>query len=677
MKALYSWIKEYVDIEASAEDVAQRLTMSGLEVQACEMIPSEKDAVLDVEITSNRPDWLSHIGIARECSALYKKSIKYPKNNVSCKRESPKNLRITVKDVEKCPYYTAVLLENVSFGKTPDFIKRRLECVGLRSINLPVDLTNYILLEYGQPLHAFDFDKIGNEVIVRSAKNGELFKAINEKQYELTNEDLVISDENGIIALAGVMGGKKSEVSDETKNILLESALFAPHTIRASSRRHGLVSDSSYRFERFIDPQGVCVASDRFIHLLLEYGNVERVSVLIENGSISDNCNVIELSYNYMKKILGAKIPNEEAKEILTYLDLTIVEDNDTACKVRVPSFRSDLTRPVDVVEEVARIYGYDSLKETYPTVSMRKKTIDPIISYERKLRNRALSLGTYELVTFSLVDPSYYEKCAQEFMENIVRIINPSNKKLTIMRPSLIDGVMEVIKHNLNHGNKHIKTFEIGRTYKASKNGLPSEEKKIAIALTGEIYNNWKDHARNATFFDLKGMVETLLNQDHLKYKTNKMSCFEEGFDIYADNVCIGYLGIIDSKSKDHYDIKQDVFYAELSVETSFHIEKKNVIYQEYSKYPSSYRDLSIVIKDVYNVEDVLQTIQNVDQEIIANISLFDLYRGKPIAKGEKSLSFAIEYQSKKETLSSERVDELHTKIIKILEHKFNASLR
>jgi phenylalanyl-tRNA synthetase beta chain len=678
MKASISWIKDYLDCDLDANQIAERLTMAGLEVQG--ITSFEKDFVIEVEITSNRPDWLSHIGIAREIGAIIGKNISYPEiHNLSDASHSD-IFTVQIEDSKLCPFYSAVLLKDISFGKTPKFIKDRLNAVGTRSINFPVDLSNYILLEYGQPLHAFDFDLLSSTIIVRQAKNGEYFQGINEKEYVLTSENLVISDKKSILALAGIMGGKQSEVSQSTKNILLESAYFNPSSIRKSSRQHVLVSDSSYRFERGVDTKSVLTASDRFVYLFKKYANCKLVTPRLCSGSLLEDRHEVILPYNYITKTIGFDIPSTTVNTILNSLELDITKCNHKEVVVSIPSFRFDLERPIDLVEEVARIFGYENIPETYPHLPMIKKQNDPLLTYIKKIQTISMSLLLNEIITFSLENRHFYETFFPEILERVVSIINPSNKELNVMRPSLLQGMLSVVKNNLNTENKNLKLFEIGRRYKKIENDVPFEESVCSVCLSGEMFNNWYDHSRLVTFFDLKGMVDQIIrcfNINTVEIKPIQVPFYSEGFQLLYNGNILGCLGKVHKQITDYFDIKEALYYSELSIHNMLKSRCVDNTFKKFSKFPSSYRDISIIVSENVKTQDIMDEIYSQDKKIIKSVILFDRFIGKQIQKGSLSLSFTIDFQSDDRTLSHSEVDSLHKTIIDALSIKFNAVLR
>jgi len=677
-----NWLKDYINVPSNINVLAHELTMCGLEIKKILTAKEYNDTVLEAEITSNRPDWLGYVGVAREIGAITGERIKYPEEKIKQKREKNNKINnVDIKNLYYCPFYTAVLLEDVENKETPKFIKDRLMSIGVRSVNLPVDISNYVLFEYNQPLHTFDYDKIADSIIVRQANKGEKFQAINSKVYELDNNDLVICDEKGPIAIAGIMGGLQSEVSFNTKNILLESAFFNPVAIRKTSRKLQLVSESSYRFERGVDPEGVIKASNRFIYLLSKYGKIGKISLIIKSGSLTHKKRKISLSFDYVQKVLGMTVPKRKIIEIIKKLDLNVYSIKDDNIVVQIPTFRNDLERPIDLVEEVARIYGYDRIPETYPLISMSKNKLEKSLKCEDLFREYGIAVGASEIITYNLVNPKFYEKFSNDILVKCINITNPSNKELTLMRPSLITGTLDVIKSNVNHSYKNLKIFEVGRIYFKSKNNkLPNEEKRFSISITGEAFNNWLDHKRIVNLFDLKGMIEDILekiNISNISYSPMKSSMLTNGIQILLNSKNIGYIGKVTPDVIEHFDIGQDVFYAEISIDKLLEDVSFDNKYKGFSKYPYSYRDLSIVIDETIKANDITKAIRSSGGTLIKGLMLYDHYKGKQIPNGFKSLTFSIEYQADDRTLSHDDVELTHDRIISVLQNKFNAKLR
>lgn len=683
MKVSVDWLKDHVDFRRHVTDVADKLTMAGLEVKGVEGLDDLDDEVMELEITSNRPDWLSHVGVAREISAVLGRNLKFPiyKNNVS--RMIDKGVHVIIEDHDLCPYYSACLLEDVEFGESPQYIQDRLKAVGLRPVNLVVDVTNYVLYELGQPLHAFDFDKLaGKKIIVRRAGKNEKITAINGDEYELSSDDLVIADEERPVAIAGVMGGMESEVGNQTKNILLESAFFKPSAVRATSLKLGLSSESSYRFERRVDPKCVDIARERVIYLLRKHGNVGRVRMVAKEGRAPVKEISVRFDLKEIERIIGVELKSNQVKSILSSLGARIISGGVGSVYVKVPSFRADLTRPIDLVEEIVRIWGYDKVPETLPGITPVYTEINKKRKAKKILAGLASNFGFNEIITYTLINEKPLELIGLDVSKN-TKIINPLNKELTMMRPSFIPSFMEVIKRNENLGNENVKVFEIGRVYgRETKETLPREEEHLGLALSGRTIHNWLDKGRPYNIFDLKGFMEAALGRLGVKNysfkpassKFLKTSC---SLEVFAGSRSIGLLGEVAEALLEHYGIEFPVYTAEINLE-----ELSNEIdftrkYREISKFPSAKRDMAVVVKESVKAEDAVSLIKEYSQGNVKKVDLFDCYKGKNIPKGHKSLAFTLIYQAEDRTLVSEEIEKTQKQILERLKEKLGASLR
>ncbi|MBI1978123.1 MAG: phenylalanine--tRNA ligase subunit beta, partial [Candidatus Omnitrophica bacterium] len=516
-------------------------------------------------------------------------------------------------------------------------------------------------------------------------------------------DDLIIADLSGPIAIGGVMGGKDSEVNKRTKNILLESAFFSPVSIRRTSRRLGLSSESSYRFERRVDPKGVDQARERAIHLILKYTHAKRVSSVFRSGKLPIREAKIVLNLADVKRILGVQIPGSKIKSYLSRLGLQVSGKGKTI-RVQAPSFRADLTQPIDLIEEIARIYGYENIPETLPLVRPIEPRIDPILALECEVRSLCVGLGFSEAITFSLVESSFYDRLGL-FKENRVKLINPKNKELNLMRPSLLSGLAQSVRRNLFVGQTDIRLFEIGNRYlkqtvpgtavkmgtdynlspfSAARNvpgtDLPKEERMLAFILSGEGSLGWLEKKRPISFYDLKGAVEEILarfgmrsveavDQDTI-YQTG------EGVQLSVKGKAIGSYGTLSERVRKLFDLSQPVFYAELSLEVLLSLAGESRVVKEIPKFPISPRDLTLIMDERVKAESVVGEIRKMAGELVAHIEVFDYFKGGQIPKGKKSLSFRIHYQAKDRTLQNEEVNKLHFSVIDELNRSFGAEL-
>ncbi len=662
MKVLTQWLRDFVTLKPPLENIADRLTMAGLEVKKMEPAAG-KEMIFEVEITTNRPDWLSHVGVAREIAAVENLSFKLPEIDKTLNRPMPKGWKVELKEQEGCPYYTGVYIEGINQqAQTPDFIKERLAACGVRSISLIVDITNYVLLETGQPLHAFDADLInGQEIQVRKAKAGEIFAAIDGSEHKLDVNDLVIADAQRSVALAGIMGGKDSEVTARTRNIFLESAFFHPRWVRQSSRKHALASDSSYRFERRVDPEGVDFGRDRAIALIVKYAAPRFVSAVIKAGRKPTLAvTKIHLSALDVEKRLGVQIKASEIHSAMTRLGLEVKQENPGSWTVAIPSFRADLTQPIDLIEEIARIYGFENIAENFPSRPLAVAAANPLVETEDKIRNFLAGAGFYETVTFSLVAETGLDP---EVLKNSVKVHNPLNKDLVWMRPSLLSSLLAVVQKNQSVGTDTVPIFEIANIYR--KNGKqPEEEKVLGVVWTGKKnQKSWMDAERPVEFYDLQGMVLEVLAA--------------AGCDPEDSSKVIKSLGQVPAQIAKLWDIETKVYYAEISVSKILKHLKKSAGFKGLPKYPAIVRDLAVVVSDETKSGPIEKEIHSLGQGLIREVELFDLFRGGRIPKGFKNLAYRVTYQSAEKTLLSEEIQKLHTAIADSIVKKFQAAFQ
>ena len=682
MKISTNWLKDFIKLAPPLEKTAEDLTLAGLEVKKIEPSGDGKDTLFEIEITSNRPDWLSHAGVAREIAAVQNLSFKAPALEKTVNRPMPQGWKINLREMEGCPYYTGVYMEGIQNLPTPDFIKDRLAACGIRSIHVVVDITNYVLLEIGQPLHAFDADLLkGQEIQIRRAKADEEFTAINGQILKLVAQDLVIADGERGVALAGIMGGKDSEVGSRTRNIFLEWAFFHPRWVRQTSRRSGISSDSSYRFERRVDPENVDLGRERAIALIQQYAKPRFVSAVIKSGQKPGLAKpVIHLSVNEIEKRLGAKIKSREAASILLRLGFENKQESAEILKVEVPSFRADVTEPVDLIEEIARIYGFDNIPETLPSrppLGVKQPLLQKI---EEVARQYLPGAGCYETITFSLISERGLD--AEKILADAVSVTNPQNKDLCWMRPFFLPGFAQVIQKNLSWGARRIPLFEVGHLYSQGKDKLPHEEKSLGIALAGKSREkNWTDSDRDFTFYDLKGILAGFCSQVGVVpvfEPVQKSFLLSPGAEqILVHGKPLGYLGEVRPQFLKPWDIEIPVFFAELSLEKTVAGLEVQKTYSEVPKYPGIERDLSILVPEKVHSGTVEQDILRLGKGLILKAEVFDLFRGGRVRAGYKNLAYRIIYQSLERTLVSDEIQKLHTEIADQIAKKYQASFQ
>jgi len=684
MKISTNWLKDFVELTPPVLRTAERLTLAGLEVKKCETLKTPADTVFEIEITSNRPDWLSHWGVAREIAAVENLSLKSPAVDPETGRTPPPGWKIQIKDAGGCPYYTGVLIEGITETKTPDFIVNRLLACGIRSISLIVDITNYVLLEVGQPLHAFDADLIwGKEIIVRKSKPGEKFTLINGTEIELKSEDLLIADGERAVALAGVMGGKDSEISEKTRNVFLESAFFNPGRVRKTSRTYQVSSDSSYRFERRVDPEGVDLGRSRALTLIQKYAKPRHISAVVKVGEKPQlDVKTINFRADEVTPVLGTEIKPSQIALILGRLGLHVKQHAPGSWTVTIPSFRPDLTRTVDLVEEIARIHGYENIPETLPKREPLGVGESPRLVLERKIRQFLSGAGLCETVTFSLISEEGLDPAKD--LKQAVQIVNPLQHGLHWMRPTLVTSLLNVIQKNVNAGADSVPVFEIANIYSLpDEHKHPVEERVCAIALYGKKEaQTWLDAARAVTFYDLKGLVETVLSRagcsDLCVAKAQK-SYFMENVaeEVRAWQTPLAFMGEVSGGLLEKWDLKEPVYYAEIFLEKLLPQAQKIHRFAEWTKYPAIERDLSIVVKESVKSGDLISEIRGMGEGLIRDVELFDLFRGKRVPEGCKNLAFRIIFQSPERTLISDEVQKLQDRIAQTLTQKYQASFQ
>ncbi|MFH1877500.1 MAG: phenylalanine--tRNA ligase subunit beta [Candidatus Omnitrophota bacterium] len=692
MKISYEWIKDYIELEVSAEEFARGLTMSGSEVGG---FREEKgDYVMELEITSNRPDCLNMIGLAREASAVFDRDLKLPRADIAGSGGADKAPRVecVVSNKELCPRYTARVITGVKIKESEGIIKKRVEAIGMRRINNIVDVTNFCLMENGQPLHAFDLDKIkGGKVIVREAAEGEKIITIDGQERELSRGMLVIADSERPVAIAGIMGGKDTEVSAGTENILLESAYFDPLSVRRTARALGLFSDSSYRFERGVDKNMIAAASDRAAGLIVGEAGGD-VRDFYDTGALKAENTVISFDINKAEKKLGACLQRDRVIGIFKRLGMG-VEDAGFGEKlsVSVPSFREDLKEEVDLLEEVARIYGYGNIKPTFAT---------PVFDTERKQRSRMVlekireilsGAGLNEIMTYSLINEKAKDIFSGVIKGQVVSLANPLSEEHKVLTPHLLDGMMKAASWNINRKNTDLKLFETGKLYSYSrapvlKSRLTGErafheEAALSVGMTGVFRKNWKEGEREVTLFDVKGLVECLFRGLKLipVFRKTGYDCLVDAADIFikGKNEACGFLGKVSGKILEEYNTGQEIYVCQIALGEIIEEACLENRYHSIPRFPSSTRDVSILCDKSLPAGGIHGVILECGEQLIQQISVADVYEGKQIPGDKKSLTYSIRYGLDTRTLKEEEVESVHSRVKEALQKKFDISFR
>lgn len=679
MKITYNWLKDFMEIKIPAKALADKLTMAGLEVKSIE--ERDGDFVFEIEITSNRPDWLSVVGVAREVAAVTNAKRKAPcvKPQFKIKnfKRTGNDFKIEIEDKKDCPKYSAKVIKNVIVGPSPDWLRKKLELIGCRSINNIVDITNYCLFTYGEPLHAFDLDKLSaGKIVVRRATKDEKIISIDNITRNLDTDILVIADQEKPIAIAGVMGGKDTEVSFATKNILLESAIFNPCLIRRGRRKLGLQTDSSYRFERGVDFETVEFASVEAVKLISNLAGGQ-LYLAKREGPAKEKNKTISFDINSVARILGIEIPVIKIKNILNHLGFGVRLKGKSKLLVKIPTFRQDVSSEIDLIEEIARIFGYENIPVSLPGVgqSIPTKTTGTIVSL---IKNILIGLGLNEVITYSLIERNLLKDFSIS-SGSPVEIQNPLSLEQEILRPVIGPSLAKCVAYNLNQKQGCVNIFEIAKTFFQQNQQAAQEELVLGIALCGEKSMLLEKCLvkEEMGLLHLKGILEIIFEKLGIKDANFKMINAHQA-TVNLGEEKIGTLLKLEKNILDRLDIKnKEVVAAEISLGRLFpkvNLKKK---FMPLPMYPGISRDISFVIKEGTKLEDIFKAIKENASLLLEQINVVDVYQGKQIPAGLKALTVSILYRSGERTLTEEEVNPIHVLVAKTLIEKFGAQIR
>ena len=665
----------------------------GIDVEG--LLGFEKDIVLNVAPTANRGDQFSVVGIARELSALFDRPMKFSYLE-STNDLTTNEFKVEIKDSDVCKYYSIGLLKDIEIKPSPDWMQKRLIASGIRAINNVVDITNYVLLEYGTPLHAFDFDKIGNYLCIRRANEGEKITTLDEEERVCTRETVLISTETEGVCIAGVFGGANSEVDLNTKNIALEAAFFPSATTRKSARSVGYRSEASARFEHGIDIEAVKPGLMRAMQLLAEYANA-KVTGVVETGNNKVDNPEITLRFNQVSKLMGCTIDAARCTSILEKLGFECLGGNDIAAKFKVPSFRAqDVTREVDLIEEIARINGYDQIAPTLPS-----KSTTPVITLEEKTKNKVhnilRSCGLNEMVTTSLIGKPLLKQFDMAYdEENVIEVEHPQSEEFTMLRQTLAANMLSVLKYNYDNGQKVFWGYEIGKTYLKignadEKNPGVKETQVVEGIISGEIENSKWETSQKTDFYTVKGIMDKLLDElgivKRIKFVSLSDSPIKDTHSAlhpYRTAVMlllgkqpevIGYYGQVNPELRDKMKIKQESFIFKLNLDLAISaINEKTVRYKKLPQFPEVQRDLAFIVPESISYSELEKAIQKgVQGNLFTGCEIFDIYQGEHVQDGFKSVAFRIKMQDANATLTDERVDEQLANVRSNLKKTFN----
>ena len=644
------------------------------------------DTVFELEITPNRPDCLSHIGIARELSAYYGKELKYPETEIKSEisEKTSDNVKVSIEDSNLSRRYVTRILKNVTVKESPKWLKERIEAVGLRSINNIVDVSNFILMEMNHPNHVFDLDKIeGNEIKVKSAVKGDKLVTLDEQERELEDSDIVICDSKKILALGGVMGGLDSEVTDNTKNILLEVAQFNPQNVRKTSRRLTLSSDSSYRFERGIDVEDSIKVINRLANLIQEVAGGEILNGYVDVYPVPHENKVAELNFERLDRFVGKVIPREKVIEILRNLEIDVKDNGDTLT-LTAPSYRGDLELEQDYFEEVIRMYGFDNIENILPRVDINKNSTLDTTKLTDRVKTICASVGLKEVINYSFIPKDALQKLKFTGVseDKLIDISNPITEDFVTMRPTLLYSLIKNAKDNMNRNVSNIRFFEVSRTFEKAEE-LAKEDIKVGIILAGENDKTlWNPKPVHYDFYDLKGIVEEIFSKlkfQSFSIKRSVQTEFHPGrsADVFVGKEYIGSFGEIHPDVLENFGLnKKTVLVAEFNIELIKKYINKPFVYQGIVKYPAVPRDLALVMNENILVGDVLKTIEKIDKKV-EKVELFDIYQGIGVEPGKKSVAISILLRDDSKTLEEKEINDIIDKILAKMKKDYMAELR
>lgn len=653
---------------------------------AASVFKIENDEVFEIGLTPNRADAMSHFGIARDLRAgLLQSGVKVEliSPSVSNFRVDKRTLKIDV-NVEKnllAPRYCGVTISGITIKPSPAWLQNRLKAIGINPKNNIVDVTNYVLHELGQPLHAFDASKIHGKIIVKTLPSGTKFTTLDDIERTLHEEDLMICDEKGPLCIAGVFGGKNSGVSENTTSIFLESAYFNPVSIRKSAKRHQLNTDASFRFERGIDPNITEYALKRAALLIQEVAGGEITSDIVDIYPKKIEDFPVVLNFNNVKKIIGQELPKEIIKNILASLEIKVNSVSDAGLGLTIPAYRVDVQREIDVIEEILRVYGYNNIKfsdKLNATVSNAPRTED--YKVQNIIGTQLNSQGFHEMMANSLTTSSYVQLSEKLKEEHNVMMLNPLSNDLAAMRQSLLFSGLEAISYNINRRNSDLKLFEFGKTYHKFPSGY-EENKHLTMFITGNRnQENWTNAQKPSDFFLFKGYVEAVLSRLGIQKTQNlpvTTDVFSEGIAISQGSNVLVEFGVVKKSILKHFDIKQEILYADFNWALVLKLLSNKIKYVEIPKYPEVRRDLSLLLNENVSFEAIYNLARQTEKSLLKNISLFDVYQGKNLPEGKKSYAVSFTIQDNTKTLTDIQIDKIMGKLQKNLETELEASLR
>ncbi len=645
--------------------------------------------VMDIELTANRSDCASVIGIAREVSAILRKPLKLPGVKLNEAETTAATLcSVEVKAPDRCRRYTARVVRNIKVGPSPGWLVKKLTQSGMRPVNNVVDITNWVLAEFGHPLHSFDYDKLNeHKIIVRRGNDGEKLRCLDGLEREIGTEDLVIADAGKPLALAGIIGGEETGVVESTRNVLLESAYFTSGGIRKTAARMNINTEASYRFERGVDVDNVITAINRAARLIQELCGGE-----IAGGSVDvypEPFAGVELDFplESVNRVIGSDVSNDDIMAILKSLGFgcEVKPDNPGRLKIKVPSFRNDVTGNIDIIEEIARIHGYNKIVSVMPGIQISSSSSAEVFGFEGRTREAMSKLGFFEVINYSLVGDEAFDNIKEECMEKVLKISNPLVSEQSLMRTSLLAGLLSTVRRNLNRKINDMKIYELGRVFTGNqeKGKLPVEKRMLGGCITGARQEkHWDETLKPVDFYYLKGIMESLFSSLGIrgysfKPSGNPVFSAAESCDIIKNDSCLGSFGLIALRLEKKYDFILPVYAFELDLSGGHKLADSAGKYSEIPKYPAMKRDISLLSPKGLTYNRIYATIMKSGDTLIKDVRLFDMYTGKQVKEGYQGMAFRITYQSENRTLIDQEVNDLHQGIISTIEKDLKVIIR
>ena len=647
-----------------------------------------EDWILEITLTPNRIDCASILGIAREIGALTKKKITIPEVHFEETDISIQDLaEVIVLDSNGCPRYTAGLVDQVKIGPSPFWIRYRLHVSGIRSINNVVDITNYVLMEFGQPLHAFDYHRLEDrKIVVKRAENNQIFTTLDEQTRDLDDQTLMICDGKREIAIAGIMGGLNSEITESSATVLIESAYFNPTMIRRSSKMLSLSTEASYRFERGIDIEGVDLALKRSLRLVKQLTGGNIAKGIIDCYPKTWSSPRITLRVEKANKILGTNVDVKIMANHLSSLSMAVKIVDQNRIVVSPPSFRVDITREADLIEEIARLIGYNNIPVTLPAIRPTEEDITESLIRDR-IKNMLVGMGFTEIITYSFISPKSADILGAEQNSNLrsfVKLLNPLTQDQSVMRTSLIPGLLSTVRLNSLRGQNDLRIFEWGKTYIKGEGELPQERLVLATLITGMgSTQEWYQSPREADFFDIKGMTENILEELGIEKAEFKRNSPKEGFDpyeyagIHYSDTEIGTIGKVSKEVMDGYELEKKAYILELYIEPLSSLVVWEKKFTPLARFPSVRRDISIIVNRSTDTAILINIVREMGKDLVESVDIFDAYQGKQIAPQEKAMALRISYRSDKRTLTDDEVNKIHEEVIEEICRQTGGRLR